>query len=186
VGITPAQQRGMPQDLSHRHVAQHPLVLIHALPIALDPGTRRSLPPVHRRVAPVSAADTGAATCRHATVMTEDTATLPPARSPTWRPPRLQLGMLHLPEQLGFHQQVHEVRAVGNGWGDRPSPRLGEAPTHDVAQDGRALPMDGACQLLQLGMRLGVQPGLVTDAVAPLARLRLRWVHDSPWPLTWW
>jgi hypothetical protein len=50
---------------------------------------------------------------------------------------------------------------------------VGKPPLHDLPQDLCAFSMKSSRQLLQLGMRLRVQAGLLPHAIALLARLRL-------------
>ena len=92
-------------------------------------------------------------------------------------------GLVHLREQVGFYQQVHEVRVIRNGEVDALRLRACKRPLYDVAQHCRALPVDGVGQRLACGMRLCIEPSVSTDAVAMPARLGLRgWVHGGPWP----
>jgi hypothetical protein len=82
-------------------------------------------------------------------------------------------GLLHLVKQVRFHQHVHEVGAIWDGGVDGPSVCVGKPPLHHVPQDLRAFPMQSSRQLLQLGMLLRVQAGLLPHAITLLARLRL-------------
>jgi hypothetical protein len=59
--------------------------------------------------------------------------------------------------------------------GDGPSVRVSELPLHDVPQNLRAFLVEGGRQRLQLALCLGVETSLLTDAIAPLAGLGLRW-----------
>jgi hypothetical protein len=80
-------------------------------------------------------------------------------------------GGLHLLEQLGCHEYMHEMKTIRNRGIDRPFLRVGEPPRYHKAQDRRELPVESTYQLLQLGMRLRVKSGLMTYAIATLARL---------------
>jgi len=82
-------------------------------------------------------------------------------------------GLVHLREQVGFSQQVHEGRVIRNGEVDALRLRVCKRPLYDVAQNCRALPVDGVGQRLACGMRLCIGPGVSTDAIAALARLGL-------------
>jgi hypothetical protein len=69
----------------------------------------------------------------------------------------------------------------GDGLIDGPLLRVAEPPLHHKAEDCRALAVKGGRQLLQLGQRRRVEPGLVPDTVADVARLkRSWWRHPIP------
>jgi hypothetical protein len=57
-------------------------------------------------------------------------------------------GLLHLVEQVRFHQHVHKMRAIWHRWVDGPCGRMSERPLHDVPQDRCALPVERRCQRL--------------------------------------
>jgi hypothetical protein len=79
--------------------------------------------------------------------------------------------LLHLVEQIRFHEHVHEMRVIWDGEVDGPSSCVGKPPLHHVPQHLRAFPVERRCQRFQLGMGLRVQAGLLPDAVAALARV---------------
>jgi hypothetical protein len=72
-------------------------------------------------------------------------------------------GLLHLLKEFGFEQHTDCAHRARDGPVNGPSPCLGEPPRHGMAQDGWAFPVEGSSQLRQLGMRLGIEAGLVTD-----------------------
>jgi hypothetical protein len=80
-------------------------------------------------------------------------------------------GGLRLLEEVGFQQYRHRGHRADGRPIDGPCLRVAEPPLHHIAQDGRALPVEGGRQYLQPGVRVRVESGLVPGIVADMSRL---------------